>query len=129
MAKAEFESKQQKYLWSLVKKAGWDKGVKGQHYSRFSAYLLKTFQVTHLNCLDEKELRQAIATLKPYAAKAAHEAKKRLHTAIMAYVAKQGKDIEWLHYNMELWGYSPSLRECSYQEVQEIFNLIKKNLN
>lgn len=129
MPKAEFETKQQRYLWSLVKKAGWDKAVKDKPYSRFSAYLLKTFQVTHINCLNEKELRQAIATMKPYAAKAAHEAKKRLHNAIMAYVAKNGKDIEWLHYNMELWGYPPSLRECSYKEVQEIYTLIKKNLN
>ncbi len=127
MPKAEFAT-QQKYLWSLVRKAGWDKAVPHEQYSRFAAYLLKTFQVTHANVLDEKQTRQAIATLKPYAAKAAHDAKKRLHGAIMSHVSRAGKDISWLHQQMELWGYGESLRECSHAQVTAVYALVRKAL-
>ncbi len=127
MPKAEFKD-QQKYLWSLVRKAGWDKAVPGKSHSRFAAYLLKTFQVTHMNVLSEKQMRQAIATLKPYASKAAHLQKKKLHSAVMSYVARKGQDIDWLHRNMMEWGYGDSLRECSYQEVSQVFTLVKKAL-
>jgi beta-glucosidase/6-phospho-beta-glucosidase/beta-galactosidase len=127
MPKAEFKE-QQKYLWSLVRKAGWDKAVPGQNYSRFAAYLLKNFQVTHMNVLDEKQMRQAIATLRPYAAKAAHLQKKKLHAAVMSHVARKGKNVDWLHQNMIQWGYGDSLRACSYQEVSQIFTLVKKAL-
>ncbi|MDD3633299.1 MAG: DUF1018 domain-containing protein [Candidatus Cloacimonetes bacterium] len=128
MPKAAFQNDQQRYLWSLVRQAGWDKAVPDHSHSRFDAYLLKTFNVTHLNALNEKQLRQSIATLKPYAAKARHEAKKKLHKNIMAYIAKHGQDINWLHYNMELWGFGDSLRECSYNDCKTIYALVKKAL-
>lgn len=127
MSKADFAA-QQKYLWSLVRKAGWDKAVPGQKHSRFSAYLLKTFSVTHANVLDQHQIRQAIATLKPYAAKAAHDSKKRVHSAIMSHVSKRGKDVAWLHDNMILWGFGDSLRACSHAQTIEIYSLIKKAL-
>lgn len=127
MPKTEFEA-QQKYLWSLVRKAGWDKAVPGQKHSRFSAYLLRTFSVTHANVLNQHQLRQAIATLKPYAAKAAHDAKKRIISAIMSHVSRRGKDIEWLHYNMLSWGYGDSLRACSHAQTLQIYALVKKAL-
>lgn len=128
MPKAEFES-QMKYLWSLVRKAGWDKACPGKAHSRFSAYLLKTFSVTHANVLDQNQIRQAIATLKPYAAKAAHDAKKRLNGAIMSHVSRHGKDIEWLHFNMQQWGFGDSLRACSLEQTLQIFALVKKALS
>ncbi len=127
MPKAEFD-RQLKYLWSLVKKARWDKPVPNQKHSRFDAYLLKTFSVTHASVLDQHQLRQAIATLKPYAAKASHEAKKRLISAIMCHVTKHGKDIEWLHFNMDAWGFGDSLRSCSNAQTVEIYALVKKAL-
>ncbi|MFA7542799.1 MAG: hypothetical protein WCY84_00355 [Candidatus Cloacimonadaceae bacterium] len=127
MPKQEFD-KQQKYLWSLVRRAGWDKAVKGQNYSRFAAYLMKTFGVTHANVLNEKELRQAIATLKPYAAKEAHLQKKRINGAIMAHVSRHGYDIHWLHENMIQWGYGDSVRQLSYKQTTELFALVRKAL-
>lgn len=127
MPKTEFNA-QQKYLWSLVRRAGWDKAVPGQNHSRFAAYLLKHFHVTHMNVLSSNQIRQAIATLKPYATKAAHDQKKKLHAAIMSHVSKKGKNITWLHNNMIEWGYGDSLRECSYNEVSIIYALVKKSL-
>ena len=127
MPKAEFDA-QQKYLWSLVRKAGWDKAVKGAKHSRFAAYLLKTFNATHANVLSPQQLRQAIATLKPYAAKAAHNAKKRLHGAIMSHVSKHGQDIDWLHQNMISWGFGDSLRLLSHAQTLEVYTLVKKAL-
>lgn len=127
MPKTEF-NKQQKYLWSLVKRAGWDKAVKGQKYSRFAAYLLKTFNVTHANALDDHQMRQAIATLKPYAAKQSHIQKKKLNAAIMAHVSRYGYDINWLHDNMLLWGYGDSVRALSYKQTTELFAIVRKTL-
>ncbi len=127
MPKARFKD-QQTYLWHLVKLAEWDKQVPGQNHSRFAAYLLKTFSVTHANVLSEVQMRQAIATIKPYAAKAADKAKKKLNGAIMAHVAKAGKDIDWLHYNMQQWGYGSSLRELSKSRANALFMLIRKAL-
>jgi hypothetical protein len=127
MPKAPFKD-QQSYLWALVKRAGWDKAVPNQKHSRFAAYLLKNFKVTHANALDEHQMRQAIATLKPYAAKAAHDAKKRLHSAIMSHAARNGFNEAWVHQMMKEWGYGESLRECNFRQVQAIFVLIKKAL-
>ena len=127
MPKAKFHN-QQTYLWSLVKRAGWDSAVKGQKHSRFAAYLLKTFGVTHANVLDEHQMRQAIATLKPYAAKASHLRKVKLNGAIMAHVARNGKDIDWLHENMMLWGYGDSVRTLDYKKTMELYALVRKAL-
>lgn len=127
MPKTEFAA-QQKYLWSLVRKAGWDKAVPGAKHSRFAAYILKTFNATHANVLSPQQLRQAIATLKPYAAKASHNAKKRLHGAIMSHVARHGKDIGWLHENMISWGFGDSLRALSHAKTMEVYTLVKKAL-
>ena len=127
MTKQRFQD-QQTYLWHLVKRAGWDKAVPGQQHSRFAAYLLKTFQVTHANVLDAVQMRQAIATLKPYAAKAAHEAKKRLHSAIMSHAARHGQSEAWVHDMMMQWGYGESLRELNFQQVQAVYSLVKKAL-
>jgi hypothetical protein len=127
MPKQEFNS-QQKYLWSLVRRAGWDRVVPGTTHSRFAAYLLKTFSVTHANVLTPHQLRQAIATLKPYAAKAAHEAKKKLRASIMSHVSRHGRDINWLHYNMIAWGFGDSLRACSHNQTLQIYALVKKAL-
>lgn len=127
MPKTEF-NKQQSYLWSLVKQAGWNKAAKGKNYSRFSAYLVKTFNVTHANVLTQNQMRQAIATLKPYAAKAAHDQKKKLNQTIVAVAAKNGKDIHWVHENMKNWGMGESIRLLSYQETLNLLNLIRKAL-
>lgn len=127
MPKTPFKD-QQSYLWSLVKRAGWDKAVPGHQHSHFAAYLLKTFNVTHANVLDDAQMRRAIATLKPYAAKAAHEAKKRLHAAIMSHAARHGQSEVWVHDMMKSWGYGESLRECTFRQVQAIYALIKKAL-
>lgn len=127
MPKAEF-GKQHKYLWSLVKRAGWDKAVKGQKYSRFDAYLLKTFGITHANVLQPNQLRQAIATLKPYAAKQSHLRKVKLNRTVMAYVSQKGKDINWLHENMQLWGFGNSLRALDYNKTLELYALVRKAL-
>lgn len=127
MPKTEF-GKQQKYLWSLAKQAGWDSAVKGQNHSRFSAYLLKTFGVTHANVLNQTQLRQAIATLKPYASKQSHLRKVKLNGAIMAHVARRGKDIDWLHQNMTQWGFGDSVRALNYKQTTELFALVRKAL-
>ncbi|NLK49025.1 MAG: hypothetical protein GX294_00070 [Candidatus Cloacimonetes bacterium] len=127
MPKAEFD-RQQKYLWSLVRQAGWDKAVKGKKYCRFSAYLLKTFKVTHANALSPVEMRQAIATLKPYAAKEAHNRKKKLNACIMAHVARHGFTLDWLHENMVHWGYGDSVRALSYKQTTELYALVRKTL-
>lgn len=127
MPKAEFD-RQQKYLWSLVRQAGWDKAVKGQKHSRFAAYLLKTFQVTHMNVLDQRQMRQAIVTVKQYADKANHDKKRSLRQGIMAYVSAKGRDIDWLHQNMEQWGYGDSMRELNYKQTLELNNLVRKAL-
>lgn len=124
MPKARFGD-QQSYLWSLVKQAGWDKEVKGQKYSRFSAYLVKTFNVTHASVLDANQMRQAIATLKPYAAKAAHARKTKLNSAIMAHVSRQGYDLNWLHENMKLWGFGDSVRALPYKKTVELYDLVR----
>lgn len=128
MPKTQF-NKQQRYLWSLVKRAGWDKAVKGKNYSRFASYLLKTFNVTHANVLNEHQMRQAIATLKPYAAKQSHLQKKKLNSAIMAHVARHGYDINWLHENMIHWGFGDSVRALSYKRTRELFALVRKTLS
>jgi hypothetical protein len=127
MPKSRFKD-QQSYLWHLVKVAEWDKQVPNQNHSRFAAYLLKTFSVTHANVLTDIQMRQAIATLKPYAAQASLKAKKKLNGAIMAHVTKSGKDLAWLHYNMELWGYGSSLRELSTKQATTLFALVRKAL-
>lgn len=127
MPRAEFD-RQQQYLWSLVRQAGWDKAVKGQKHSRFAAYLLKTFQVTHANALTQKQMNQAIATVKNYVAKAKHEKKPRLRQGIMAYVSAKGQTIDWLHQNMEQWGYGSSMRELSYNQTLEVQRLVRKAL-
>jgi len=127
MPKQEFNN-QQKYLWSLVRQAAWDRIVPGTTHSRFAAYLLKTFSVTHANVLTPNQLRQAIATLKPYASKAAHEAKKKLRASIMSHVTRHGQDIDWLHQNMISWGFGDSLRACSHNQTLQIYSLVKKAL-
>mgnify|MGYP000935032312 CR=1 FL=1 len=127
MPKAPFKD-QQAYLWHLVKRAGWDATVKGQKHSRFAAYLLKTFSVTHANVLNDVQIRQAIATLKPYADKASHLRKVKLNAAIMAHVASRGKDIHWLHENMIHWGFGESVRALNFQKTNELFAVVRKAL-
>lgn len=127
MPKQRFKN-QQSYLWSLVRRAGWDKAVPGQQHSRFDAYMLKTFKTTHANRLDDQQMRRAIATVKPYAAKAAHDAKKRLHSAIMSHASRHGQSPEWVHQMMNEWGFGESLRELNFQQVQAVYALVKKAL-
>jgi hypothetical protein len=81
-----------------------------------------------MNVLDQKQMRQAIATVKQYADKAKHDKKKSLRQAIMAYVSAKGQTIDWLHQNMEQWGYGRSLRELSYQKTLEVQQLVRKAL-
>ncbi|HNW40921.1 MAG TPA: hypothetical protein PKN08_03375 [Opitutaceae bacterium] len=78
--------------------------------------------------LTPNQLRQAIATLKPYASKAAHEAKKKLRASIMSHVTRHGQDIDWLHQNMISWGFGDSLRACSHAQTLQIYSLVKKAL-
>ncbi|MDI9524134.1 MAG: hypothetical protein QM218_01380 [Candidatus Cloacimonadota bacterium] len=82
----------------------------------------------HANVLTPNQLRQAIATLKPYASKAAHEAKKKLRASIMSHVTRHGQDIDWLHQNMISWGFGDSLRACSHNQTLQIYSLVKKAL-
>ena len=128
MAEQEYE-KQQKLLWHYVRLADWDKQAGSTRCSRFAAYLLKTFQVTHANCLDKKQMRQAIATMKRYADKAAHDKKKRLRQVVMATVARSGHDVEWLHDQMEAWGIGRSLRELSYHDTVKILKTVQGMFN
>jgi hypothetical protein len=139
MPKQEF-TEQGKYLWYLVKLAGWDRpfpprkddcrlksaatstgetpvATTEKKLSRFEWYLLKTFKVTHQNALNEDEVRRAIATLKPYADKAKHDMCKGLRSQIMAMVSTRGHDKDWLHENMKVWKYGESLRELGYNEL------------
>jgi hypothetical protein len=142
MPKEEFTA-QGKYLWSLVKQAGWDRpsvprkelritttpadkpsGDPGNYelpkekpLSRFEAYLLKTFHATHMNALGEEEMRRAIRTLKPYADKARHDACKGIRQNIMAICTTYGWDKDELHSHMKDWKYGESLRELGYNEL------------
>jgi hypothetical protein len=178
MPKEEFTA-QGKYLWSLVKQAGWDRqtaykkpelritnyelkesnpirhpdNMQGsaphpgddcrlksaatvqagtrpapttgetpvatteKKLSRFEAYLLKTFRVTHMNALGVEEMRRAIRTLKPYADKARHDACKGIRQNIMAICTTYGWDKDELHSHMKVWKYGESLRELGYNEL------------
>ena len=127
MPKTEF-CEQGKYLWSLVRKAGWHQPKKGSEISRFDLYIVKTFKATHIEALKPYELRRAIATLKPYAEKADKDRGKQLRQQIMATVAKAGHDVQWLHENMKLWGYGESLRALNFPRTVEVMNCVKKAL-
>jgi len=124
MAREEF-TKQASLLWHYVRMADWDKQAGSKPCSRFEAYLLKTFAVTHANCLDQEQMRAAIATMKRYADKAAHDKKKRLRQTVMATVARAGKDVDWLHDQMEAWGYGRSLRELGYQDTVKVLHTVQ----
>ena len=76
MPKAEFKE-QQKYLWSLVRKMPLGQSCPRTELLTLCGISAQKLQVTHMNVLDEKQMRQAIATLRPYAAKAAHLQKKK----------------------------------------------------
>jgi len=134
-----------KYIWSLVKQIGWDrvlspevrkamakKGIKLSaeqlKMSRFNHYLLKTFQVTHLNALTPEQENQVIATLKPYVSKHQFEQCKMLRSNIMAIVSTHGQDKDWLHNNMKTWKYGESLRELGYNELIAVRGLVKQAL-
>ena len=128
MPKQEY-SKQEKYLWHLVRTAGWDKKVAGAEHSRFDQYILKTFGATHVAALRPDEMRKAITTMKRYAEKSKVDHGKKLRQTIMAYVAKNGKDREWLHEQMTSWGAGDSLRALGVAELLTVHEAVKKCFN
>lgn len=127
MAKAEFTC-QGKFLWSLIKKAGWDRKAKGSEYSRFQLYILKRFKTTHINALTPEQMSQAISTMKAYADKSDHDAKSGLRQSIMAMVAKHGQNLDWLHTMMPTWGYGDSMRALSFAETVQVKECVEKAL-
>jgi hypothetical protein len=60
--------------------------------------------------------------------KASHLRKVKLNGAVMAHVSRKGKDIDWLHENMELWGFGDSLRALNYKQTLELYALVRKAL-
>ena len=57
---------QGRYLWSLMKQAGWD-------WNRLRLLLLKKYSASHWNALRWDEKRAVISMMKRYAAKAAEQ--------------------------------------------------------
>jgi hypothetical protein len=142
MAKAEF-TRQGKYLWSLIKQAKWDhyskiknselKMLNGTRYRRYELYFMKTFKVTHLEALNEGEIRRAIATIKPYAdkenARAAEDGMKAMRMAIVKAVVRSGHTLDWLHELMPVWGLGESLRALDTPGLCEVRANVAKALN
>jgi len=50
---------QGKYMWNLMKKAGWN-------WKQVRQYMIKRFKKTHWNCLNRQEKRAIISMLKNY---------------------------------------------------------------
>jgi hypothetical protein len=124
MGKAKFNN-QGDFLWHLVCIAGWDKPSKRDpKISRFAAYLLKQFKATHMNVLNETEMRQAIVTMKAYADKAKFEQCKSIRQNLVATVINAGYNLDWLHSNMAQWGYGESLRELSYDQLMKLRTVV-----
>lgn len=112
MAKMEYD-KQGKYFWHLAKLAGWSE-------ERVNLLLLKRWSVTHWNAMGYKEKRAAINMMRGYAAKAEKSKSKGIRQAIMAMVARNGHDLDWLHERMEEWGYGRSMRELSFSDTMKL---------
>lgn len=133
MPKAEF-SKQGNYLWSLICQAGWDKKHSkilkpdGKPYKAYEALLMKQYKTTHINALNEYQIRSAIATMKHYADKAKQDACKPMRSGIMAMVRTHGQTADWLHDMMGLWGLGDSLRALGFADLVAVRENVMKAL-
>lgn len=129
----------------MVKKIGWDRPLspearkamqkKGQEptpeqmkISRFDRFLLKKYNVTHLNALTPEQESQVIVILKPYVDKANFEQCKVLRSNIMAICSTHGWDRDRLHDHMIQWNFGNSLRELGYNELIAVRGLVKQAL-
>ncbi len=112
MAKAEYD-KQGKYFWYLTKLAGWSE-------DRVNALIMKRCKAIHFNALEPREKSALIATMKRYADKNKDARMKRKRQGIMAFVAKQGHDLNWLHDRMIDWGYGESLRALTNKQIDSL---------
>ncbi|HNX38892.1 MAG TPA: hypothetical protein PL124_10785 [Candidatus Cloacimonadota bacterium] len=117
MPKAEFDE-QGKLFWHLAMAAGWDQ-------MRVDKYLLKRFSATHWNALDSGQKRQAISTMRIYAKKNEKTKCVKWRQTIMGLVATNGHDLDWLHTNMEVWGFKPSLRALTLWEITQLYDTLK----
>ncbi len=117
MPKEKFTD-QGRLLWHYAKLAGWTE-------ARLNALVLKKFSATHVNALDQSQMRMAINIMKGYVAKAekAHSAK--LRQMIMALVSKNHQTLEWLHQMMEAWGYGDSLRRLNYTQTIQVWDAVR----
>ena len=123
--KAVFDD-QGKYLWSLVRKAGWDS-------KQLQQLLMKKYDKTHWNILNETERRQVIGILRSYADKNKEPYEKRLRQKIVATAIKNGITTEELHDLMYQWGLGKSLKACNSHQLMTILsnvhNIARKNKN
>lgn len=117
MPKQVFDA-QGRLFYHYVKLAGWDQ-------KRADALILKRWKATHWNALTQPEKRAAINIMKSYVAKAERAKSAKLRQMIMAYVAKNGQTLEWLHDMMEAWGAGRSLRALNYTATIEVWNAVR----
>lgn len=111
--------KQGQYFWSLVKQAGWNR-------ERVSMLLLKSYSTSHWNALSAPDKRAVIATMKRYAEANRDKKMRQLRQRIMATAAKCGHSKDLVHSNLEMWGYSPSLRELNIIQLMDVYKSYKK---
>jgi hypothetical protein len=124
MPKAEFDA-QGKLFWHLARKAGWNQ-------DRVNKLLLKRYKTTHWNALTAQQKSGVIATMQSYATAAEMNRMKSMpgiRQNIMAMVARNGYDKDWLHEQMESWGHGSSLRALGYSQLLAVRQLVIKSLN
>lgn len=119
---AQVLTDQGKYLWSQMKQAGWDE-------ERLGNLLFKKFGVREINALTQQQIRSAINILKSYVLKAEKSKGTRLRHDIMALVSVHHHTLDWLHDNMEAWGYGRSMRELKYWQIVQVYDAVKMCLN
>lgn len=110
--------RQGKLFHHYVKVAGWDN-------KRMQALLVKRFGATHFNALSHGERRTVLAIMRSYAAKAEKAKMPRMRQRIVAFVTKNGQNIDWLHDAMESWGYGRSLRKLNYVQTIEVWDHVR----
>lgn len=109
---------QGKLFYHYVKLAGWDQ-------KRADALILKRWKATHWNALTQPEKRAAINIMKSYVAKAERAWTAKLRQMIMAYVARNGQTLDWLHDMMEAWGAGRSLRALNYTATIAVWDAVR----
>jgi hypothetical protein len=122
MPKEEFTEQGMK-AYSLFKEAGWD-------IERIEALIWRRYKCSHINALNESQMRGLLATAQAYSRKAKKQVldgrMKAQRQKIMGLVAVNGKDRDWLHEVMVEWGFGDSLRKCTMKQLWWIkSNLIR----